>query len=210
MPSPLGHALGGLAAGWIVAGRPVGDGARTDRSAPAPASRVASWWGAVRRHPSVRSAAWFGLLGMLPDIDFLFGSHSTYTHSVGAVVGIGLLALAAGGRRHWRLALASALAYGTHVLFDWLGNDTSPPIGIMALWPVSDAFYQSEARLFEAISRRYWLPGFLAHNARAMAWELAVLLPLAALAGWLRVRPAWARPDRATPPPAGAWQSPPR
>jgi membrane-bound metal-dependent hydrolase YbcI (DUF457 family) len=117
VPSPIGHVLGGVAAGWLVGGR---------RGAP-------GWR---------REAALFGLIGAAPDIDLLFGTHSTYTHSAGAV---GLTALAAlivtRGRRP-RIALACAAAMASHVLLDWLGSDTTPPIGIMALWPFTRDFYQ--------------------------------------------------------------------
>jgi hypothetical protein len=80
------------------------------------------------------------------------------------------------------------------VLFDWLGSDTSLPIGIMALWPLSDAYFQSDLHVFDAISRRYWLPGFWAHNARAVARELAILVPLLPVVWWLRVRVTPRRP----------------
>lgn len=120
-------------------------------------------------------------LGMAADADFLFGTHSTYTHSIGAVGVVFLVALVAGRRsaaQPIRTAVAAAAAYGTHVLFDWLGSDTSPPIGIMALWPFSDGFHQSGLYIFDAISRRYWLPGFWAHNLLAVAREALILVPV--------------------------------
>ena len=58
------------------------------------------------------------------------------------------------------LALACAAAVASHVLLDWLGSDTTPPLGVMALWPFTSDFYQSPFFLFMAISRRWWLPGF--------------------------------------------------
>ena len=39
------------------------------------------------------------------------------------------------------------------------GSDDFPPLGVMALWPFTDRFYFADAFVFEAISRRYWLPG---------------------------------------------------
>jgi hypothetical protein len=42
--------------------------------------------------------------------------------------------------------------------------------------------------VFVAISRRYWLPEFWTSNARALAGELAILLPLAALVFMVRRR----------------------
>jgi hypothetical protein len=58
------------------------------------------------------------------------------------------------------------------------------PFGIRALWPFTDTYFQSELRLFPAVERRYWLPGFWTANLRAMSWELAVLGPIVALAVW--------------------------
>ena len=79
-----------------------------------------------------------------------------------------------------------AAAWASHVLFDWLGSDTTPPIGVMALWPFSTSYYFADAFLFEAISRRTHLPNFWSHNLWAVATEIAMLAPLAALAWWYR------------------------
>jgi hypothetical protein len=98
------------------------------------------------------------------------------------------------------------VAYASHVLFDWMGNDTTPPIGIMALWPFTDAYYQSELYVFDAISRRYWLPNFWTHNLLAVVRELAIVAPVVALVAWRRLRPAGGtRPTItvASPPAAG-------
>ena len=79
------------------------------------------------------------------------------------------------------LALAAGLAYATHTLLDWLGTDSSPPIGIMALWPFSRNYYESPWHIFMAISRRYWLPEFWTYNLRALGRELLILVPLTVL-----------------------------
>jgi inner membrane protein len=125
----------------------------------------------------------FALLGPLADVDFAFGAHSGPTHSVGATL-IVLLAATVWPRPDVRRGCACAAAYASHILFDWMGNDTTPPIGVMALWPFSQEFYQSNLFVFEAISRRYWLPNFWTHNGLALARELVILLPLAALMAW--------------------------
>ena len=164
MPSPIGHALGGALAGGLVA-----------KTAPA---RSKPWW---------RDAAVFGALGLAADLDFLIGQHSQHTHSIGAVLIDGAIALAA-TRGQTRWALAAAAAYASHLLLDALGNDTTPPIGVLAFWPFSQDFYQTNLHLFMAISRRYWLPGFLRHNLTAVAWELVLLGPLTALVWWRRQR----------------------
>lgn len=158
MPSPLGHAIAGAASGWALAGVPSGADA---------AARRRLW----------RSGVVFAVLGMLPDIDLLFGAHSGPTHGVGVAVVVGLAAAAFGATV--RVALGAAAAYASHILLDWLGSDSSAPIGIMALWPFSRAYFESDLHVFEAISRRYWLSGFWVQNVRAVARELVILVPLA-------------------------------
>lgn len=183
MPSPIGHALAGIAAGWLADPPPGRD------------ARGTMWRAAV-----------FGAVAVAPDIDLLFGAHSGPTHGLGAAVMAGVFVWVLGGRvarlaagrmasaeagspRRFRAALAVALAYASHTLLDWLGSDSTAPIGIMALWPFSHDYYESRLHVFMAISRRYWLPEFWASNARALAGELAILLPLAALVFFARRRP---------------------
>jgi hypothetical protein len=136
-----------------------------------------------------REALLFAALAALPDIDLLVGAHSGPTHGLGAALVVGIFAgLVQRGRMRrpgtaglspLALAVACGAAYGSHALLDWLGTDTSPPIGIMALWPVSAAYYESDLHLFMAISRRYyhgWV--FVRHNAMALIRELVILVPL--------------------------------
>lgn len=157
MPSPLGHALAGAAAGWAVAG---------------PAA-VRDAHGRPRRLWITGAA--FALLGMLPDLDLLTASHRGASHSISAALLVGVAGALL--TRRWRLGLAAAAAFGSHALLDWLGSDTSAPFGIMALWPFVREHYHSRIDLFDAISRRYWLPGFWEQNARAIGRELLILLP---------------------------------
>jgi hypothetical protein len=112
-------------------------------------------------------------------MDLLFGAHSQWTHSIGAVTIVFVVAHLAGGRRNPRFALALAAAYASHPLLDWLGQDGTPPYGIMAGWPLTDRYFHSGVDLFTGISRRYWLPGFLSHNLWAIGREVAVLGPVA-------------------------------
>ncbi len=136
-----------------------------------------------------------------PDLDLLLGTHSTYTHSVGAVALVFVIVLAATSFRGARLATAIALAWASHLLLDWLGSDTRDPIGIMALWPFTAAHYQSSLHLFSAISRRYWMPEqFIVGNLKAAVREVAVLAPIAFVA-WrvARRRPTHKTPGRARP-----------
>lgn len=181
MPSPLGHVIAGVAAGWLVAGAP--------RLAPPLSTKVAGTFPAQVPATFWREAGLFGALGALPDIDLLFGAHSGPTHSIGITLVVGIVAgLVRGvtarrppatGLRSLTFALACLAAYGSHVLLDWLGTDASPPIGIMALWPLSNAHYESDLHFFMAISRRYYQGwAFVRHNAIALVRELVILLPL--------------------------------
>jgi membrane-bound metal-dependent hydrolase YbcI (DUF457 family) len=166
MPSPIGHALGGA----IVA--LVAPPTHADRMSPA------------------RALLWPTAAAVLPDLDFLWGRHSMETHSLAAAASAGLVVLAWTRGRGRRLAVMVALAWASHVLFDWLGSDDTPPLGVMALWPFTSDFYFAHAYVFEAISRRTWLPNFWSHNLRAVAQEIAMLGPAAVFAWWWR---GWTR-----------------
>jgi hypothetical protein len=162
MPSPVGHALGGLAAGWLVGSGPY-------------RSRGGRGW---------REGFLFAALGVLPDLDLLVGAHSGPTHGIGAAVVVAWLAwlgLRQSPDASWRVqfSVACGLAYGSHTLLDWLGTDTSAPIGIMAFWPLSREYHDSGLHVFMAVSRRYWQPElFWRQNLLALVRELLILVPL--------------------------------
>ena len=162
MPSPLGHALGGIAAGWMIA--PPGD-----RSV----------------NGLVRSGALFAALAMSPDVDLLFNWHQGPTHSLGAAAIAGLVV--GGLSRQPRLGVAAAGAYATHVFLDWLGADTAPPFGVMALWPLSHEHYLSRLDVFAGVLR-FYRPGFWAYNIKAVAREIVILGPIAWLVFRTRAR----------------------
>ena len=82
MPTPVGHALGGLATAWF------GDAA------------------ARKPLPDRRVAVTCAIVAMLPDLDILVGSHRSYSHSVGALVIAGVLR---GSPAEARLSLRVAL-----------------------------------------------------------------------------------------------------
>lgn len=135
-----------------------------------------------------RLALTCAIVACLPDLDFLWGRHNMETHSLGAAVLAGLVTLALTRGRDPRLALAVVLAWTSHVFFDWLGSDTTPPLGVMALWPLSNDYYFSNGFVFEAISRRYWLDTFWRHNIMAVVTEVVMLAPVLVLVRWLRHR----------------------
>ena len=163
MPSPIGHALAGLIAGSLVS---------------------------LPRQDRARRIAAYAAAGMAADLDLLVGAHSGPSHGVGAALIVGAVTWAilrsAHTHRSAIAACAIALAYASHTLLDWLGTDSSPPIGIMALWPFSNRYFESPWHVFMAISRRYWLPEFWTFNLLALGRELLILVPLAMVVCALR------------------------
>lgn len=144
----------------------------------------------------------FGALGVAPDLDLLFGMHSGPTHGIGAAVLAASLAwlpldLVRTSSEKRGLAVACALAYASHIVLDWLGTDSSPPIGIMAMWPFSQAYFESSLHVFPAVSRRIHQPElFWSQNLRALFWELVILGPGAAIVLWHRAGRSPAAPTR--------------
>ncbi len=167
MPTPLGHAIAGAAAGWAV-------------TVP----------GATRRQRVVQTALFAGL-AMAPDLDLLFGRHSGETHSIGAAALAATVAalwrwpLAHSRRRIW---LAAWLAWSTHPLLDALSPDNSPPIGVMAFWPLSRAYLQTGLAIFEPIWRFPFTARMIRHDVLATLREIAILAPIAALVWTWRTR----------------------
>ena len=185
MPSPIGHALGGILVGHLTGSGRLVSTFSGERFLEGPGF---AWTDRVPRGWRFwTSAGVCAALGILPDIDLAFGAHSMYTHSVGAVTLV-MLTLAVTCRfRHWRIVLALTGAYASHLLLDWLGHDTTAPFGIMALWPFTDGYYMSYLNWFPPVDRRYWQATFWDNNTRAVGRELLILLPPAALV-WLTAR----------------------
>lgn len=171
MPSPLGHFLAGVAT----------------HVATAPSSDLA--W---RTRTAVTVAC-----ALAPDLDFAAGLwgvrwHQKHTHSIGAAVIAAVVVAAVSALRgspRWRgLGLGALLGWLSHVLIDFLNVDTHPPVGIMALWPLSDGFYKSPWPIFMDIGRTLeWIT--VRHNALALAWEAVLLSPLLVLCWRRRTRP---------------------
>ncbi len=133
----------------------------------------------------------FAAAGAVADLDLLAGVHSGPTHSVFAALTAGLIGWMAWGRparapAPFRLGVAVAAAYATHPLLDWLSTDTTAPMGIMALWPLSSDHYLSPFRIFLPVSRRYWLIDAWWLNLRAVIREVLILGPLLWVVWWIR------------------------
>lgn len=196
MPSPIGHALGAFVCGWIAAGpaptadtRAVAeDGAAGSRPTGSPS--LHDWLASRLCGPippaSVPRALAFAGLGLVADFDLFVGHHSAYTHSIGAAGIVFLAAVVLLGPARWMPAAGAAAAYFSHPALDWLGEDTSVPLGVMLWWPFSTSYYHSGLDFFGSVDRRYWLPGFLAHNLASIAREFALLVPAAAAALFVR------------------------
>jgi membrane-bound metal-dependent hydrolase YbcI (DUF457 family) len=161
MPSPLGHALAGFAVHTLTA---TSRGELYD----------------VRRAALVTAAA------LAPDLDLLLrfvdgrNHHNQETHSLGFALLAALLAAALAGWRGWpspaRWGLACGIGWSSHLLLDYLNVDTHPPIGLLALWPLSAEYFKFPWPIFMDIGRT--LDGHtVRHNAVAAAWEAVVLLP---------------------------------
>ena len=167
VPSPIGHALGALAAAWIVA----------------PPD--------LRTRDGRTQAAILAAVAIAPDLDLLIGRHSAESHSIGAAVLVAAIAALMRwpvARERWRIGLAVLLAWISHPLLDSFGQDSSPPLGVMAFWPFSREYVHAPVQVFMPIWRRYWLAGFVSHNLLAVVRELLILGPLAVLCYQLRTR----------------------
>lgn len=184
MPSPLGHGLAGLTVLVLTA-------------------RPGLGW-SPRRASLVVAAA----LGA--DLDFALrlldgrNHHQTFTHSFGfaAVVGCAtyVITRAAGSAEAVRLALAVAAAWSTHVILDFLGEDTSDPVGVLALWPFDRRHFHFPWPVFMDIRRSPEL-SVLVHDLKAALREAVLLGPLLAAAWYARARrwePPWHEGSRAS------------
>lgn len=181
MPTPVGHALGGVAVAWLVDLAP---GDRRWRTAV----RSASWLARAGGGATVACA----VLGAVPDLDLLVGGHRTFTHSLTAVALVAAAALGVAGRVRrpmLRVVVMYAAAYGSHLLLDWLSVDDNVPRGIQLLWPFSDRWFIAARSIFPPTERRglltvaTWLI-----DMKAVAVELAILVPIVAGLWLIRVK----------------------
>lgn len=186
MPSPIGHALAGLAV--AIAG---------DRHA------AALGFGRFLTRPLT---LWSVAIAALPDADLLVpGFHRRATHSIIATILVTIVAMvvtgwvtrsrqsAVGSRQSpvnnresvVMIALVCAAAHASHLLLDWLGADWFAPPGIQLLWPFSGEWFISGWDLFARVERRDpFASATMISNLKAAARELGLVGPVAA-ACWL-------------------------
>lgn len=196
MPSPIGHALAGLAIGLL---------AMPDRTQAPDKPQV----------PSYLFPAVGVLVAALPDADLLVSHfHRAATHSLGATALLMILTTVVTGqvtgRVGWRLVLLVGTSHGSHVLMDWLGADPTTPAGIQALWPFDSRFHVSGLNWFPQTERGLENPGAFDKNLRALLFELSTMGPLVAFSWWVALRTTRRRRSRDpisvpdTPPPPSA------
>jgi membrane-bound metal-dependent hydrolase YbcI (DUF457 family) len=171
MPSPLGHALAGVAIAWS---------AEAIRRQP------------LRVEPRFTLAGTCVALAISPDLDFLYPPiHRMMTHSLaaGLCVAVAMWVLHRHRRRDaWTIAVVCVAAFGSHLLLDWLGGDTKRPAGIQLLWPFSADWFISDLHVFRATDiGGFFKPRIMLSNAQAILQEVGIVLPFAAAAyAWRR------------------------
>jgi membrane-bound metal-dependent hydrolase YbcI (DUF457 family) len=132
-------------------------------------------------------------LAIAPDLDFFYPhSHRMWSHSLSVTVAVATIAWLAARRaastRVLRLTVLCGLAYGSHLLLDWLGQDSNLPAGIRLLWPFSDHWFISSWSLFYGTRLRgFFTAPVIVENGITVLREVLLLGPLA-LAGWFMTR----------------------
>jgi membrane-bound metal-dependent hydrolase YbcI (DUF457 family) len=174
MPSPVGHAIAGLIV-HLATAREREERLDLGRAIAAVAAAVA------------------------PDLDLLLRLVDGRNHHQGATHSLLSAILAGVAVAAWRMAgprtqparwgTMIGLAWGSHLLLDYLGRDTSPPIGIPVLWPAAMRFHCPWSLFLDVGRTLKWET--VLHNAAALGWEVVVLLPILGLTfGWRSRRAA--------------------
>ena len=165
MPTPVGHALAGIAAGSLY----------------------------TKDQPLVskgRDVVLFAVLGQLPDLDFIPGIltgqtdywHHGASHSIFAAVAAGLIfylyGRTKGAGRRWGLTAFWVVL--SHVFLDAINADTSPPHGIPLFWPISNQYFLIYPLFMDVWRNPPWVQTII-HDLLAVGLELMVLGPVAAV-----------------------------
>jgi membrane-bound metal-dependent hydrolase YbcI (DUF457 family) len=172
LPSPVGHALAGLAV-HLASAR----------------DRWEAW--------DVATASVIVGAALAPDLDLVLklvdgenhhqgGTHSLFAACVAAAI-VYVAARVRGMERSGRLAILAGLGWLTHLVLDYLGRDTHPPIGLPLLWPFAEGYFKCPRPVFLDIGRTLDVTTVV-HDLVAVAWELIVLSPIPALIYRRRLR----------------------
>jgi membrane-bound metal-dependent hydrolase YbcI (DUF457 family) len=180
MASPIGHALAGVAIAWAadLMPRP-----QTRRAVGSP------WYQQAGGGLTIACAA----LAAAPDLDLLIeGFHRSVTHSLVSVAAVAVMAAffaARAGVPAGRVAAVCAVAWGSHIVVDWISVDQSTPSGLQILWPFDDRWFISGWDVFPGTERRRLLSGpSLQRNMQALVSELAVMMPIVLTLWLVRVK----------------------
>jgi inner membrane protein len=179
MPTPVGHALAGVA--LYLAG--------------ARAPRALAHWRAGLLCVAAACAA---------DLDFVAGRlagdwnrfHQGPSHSLAVALALGVVlagvpAASLGGfGRRWALLTVAACS---HLALDLVTRDARAPYGIPLFWPLAPAPVHSPVELFLNVRRSGLADLVSAATWRAVGLEVLWLAPLAAAAAWRARRRAAAR-----------------
>lgn len=174
MPTPYGHALAGGILYFLL-----------NRGAPRRADA-----GRIFLYAGLAAAADLDLL-----LDLCVGEpgrfHHGISHSLGmaALVGLGAAVIAWKRGPSYLAVFAAAFSlYASHVLMDYLAVDTREPFGLMALWPLSDAYYLSPTPVFLDVWRWPVSSEMVRHNILAVVRETIILFPPLAVLFYVRRR----------------------
>jgi len=164
----------------------------------------------------------FAALANLPDIDYLPGFllgqpnrfHHLWTHSLGFALLVGLL----GGFICWRQRrnliqaekpapqfglyfLMISAAVFSHCVLDLFTEDSSPPYGMLMLWPFDQGFYDVTWNLFPSThksneSATFFASLFQWHNVKIALREFLMMASIVGLVKLIRRLPVLSRRQR--------------
>jgi len=163
--------------------------------------------------PRSFAQSWYWLLFSVfaanaADLDFFPGLlagdmnvyHHAATHSFGAAAMFALIVWAVARRfsqRAGRIAVLGGLIYTSHVLVDYITEDSRSPYGIPLFWPFSNEYYISPWTILGGV--KHGVPGdslatvmghiFSWHNLKTLGLEAIVIVPVLVVIWWInRIR----------------------
>jgi membrane-bound metal-dependent hydrolase YbcI (DUF457 family) len=156
------------------------------------------------------------LLANLADVDFLFGIHRGFTHSLAVAVFVALAVSCVWqiAGTFWRSATLYFLAYGSHLVIDLftgakLGWNASGS-GIPLFWPWKREF-SSPLILIVGVKHKDFPALFSMENLQSSSYELLILgvITAALMVLWVRHQKGRAMPHECKTPARGVYNSNP-